>query len=289
MTTILDTHSMVLRRLLPGDEPTSLTVRRGQFHDVVIGSDRVVYLPRTEAAAARMPRRAAVLRVLAGLDLGFRTPEPLVAEPPFLVVGRVPGAPLAGPLVPQAVETVAAQYAALLAGLALAGAEEAVRAALPEAAEDRWRRFADDVREELFPLMSERGRRRAERELAALDALPRLTTAVVHGDLGPENVLWEKDADGLPRLSGVVDWDEVALGDPAEDLAAIGAGHGPALLERVLAPDGGPGPVERLLPPDDGLAARIAAIQGTFALQQALSAHRDGDPEELADGLAGYR
>jgi aminoglycoside phosphotransferase (APT) family kinase protein len=154
-----------------------------------------------------------------------------------------------------------------------------VRAALPEAAEDRWRRFADDVRRELFPLMSEPGRRRAERELAALASLPHRTGAVVHGDLGPENVLWE-NADGLPRLSGVVDWDEVVLGDPAEDLAAIGAGHGRELMERVLARGGWR---------DGGVAARIAAIQGTFALQQALAAGRDGDPEELAGGLAAYR
>ncbi|MGQ4336291.1 phosphotransferase, partial [Streptomyces hayashii] len=34
---------------------------------------------------------------------------------------------------------------------------------------------------------------------------------------------------------------------------------------------------------------RIAAIRGTFALQQALYAIRDGDEEELADGLADYR
>lgn len=86
--------------------------------------------------------------------------------------------------------------------------------------------------------------RRAGREPAALDALPHLTAAVVHGDLGGENVLWDTSG-GLPRLSGVVDWDE-------------------------------------------GVPARIAA-RGTFALQQALYALRDGDEEELADGLTGYR
>lgn len=87
--------------------------------------------------------------------------------------------------------------------------------------------------------------------------------------------------DGLPRLGGVVDWDEVTLGDPAEDLAAIGAGHGEELLARVLTRGG--------WSDDDALTSRIATIRATFALQQALAAHRDGDEEERADGLAGYR
>lgn len=177
------------------------------------------------------------------------------------------------------VDTVAAQYATLLSGLARAGTDERVRAVLPQAPEDRWRRFAEDVRAELFPLMSDSGRLRAERELAALDGLPHVTPAVVHGDLGAENVLWEW-THGLPRLSGVLDWDDVALSDPAEDLAAIGADYGRELLERVLALGGRP---------HHGLLIRIAAIRGTFALQQALYALRDGDEEEIADGLTDYR
>ncbi|MFI6207587.1 viomycin phosphotransferase [Streptomyces sp. NPDC051041] len=285
---IRTTHRALLSRLLPDDEPDDLTVRQGQFHIVVIGSDRVVCLPRTRAAAARLPGRAAALHALAGLDLGFRTPEPLfqhdahgTGEVPFLVLGRIPGEPLRTDALDDArvAGTVAAQYATLLSALTRAGADAAVRAALPRAPEGRWRRFAQDVRAELFRLMSDSGRLRAERELAALDSLPHLTRAVVHGDLGAENVLWEW-THGLPRLSGVLDWDDVAVGDPAEDLAAVGAGYGREFLERVLALGSWS---------DHGLRSRIAAIRGTFALQQALHAVRDGDEEELADGLAGYR
>ncbi|MEU9019725.1 viomycin phosphotransferase [Actinomadura sp. NPDC048394] len=282
------THRALLGRLLPADEPDDLAVRQGQFHIVVIGSDRVVCLPRTRAAAARLPQRAAALRALAGLDLGFRTPEPLLqggahgtGEAPFLVLSRIPGEPLQADALndAQVFDTVAAQYAMLLSGLARAGTDETVRAVLPQAPAGRWGLFAESVRAELFQLMSDSGRLRAGRELTALDGLPHLTRAVVHGDLGAENVLWEW-THGRPRLSGVLDWDDVALGDPAEDLAAIGAGYGPELLERVLALGGWS---------DRGLLTRIAAIRGTFALQQALYAIRDGDEAELADGLAGYR
>ncbi|MFE5159532.1 viomycin phosphotransferase [Streptomyces sp. NPDC056697] len=283
---IIETHRDLLSRLLPGDTADELAVYEGQFHHVVIGSDRVVCLARTEAAAERLPERAAVLRALAGIDLGFRTPQPLsegaqgTDEPPYLVLSRIPGAPLEEDTLgsPEVAETVARQYVTLLSGLAAAGHEKA-RAALPEAPAGEWQEFAAGVRTELFPLMSAGGRERAERELAALDALPHLTSAVVHGDLGGENVLWET-VDGVPRLSGVVDWDEVSIGDPAEDLAAIGASYGEELLGRVLALGGWA---------DNGTAERISAIRGTFALQQALYAQRDGDEEELADGLGGYR
>lgn len=287
-TGVRTTHRDLLRRLLPGDEPDDLVVRQGQFHIVVIGAEQVVCLPRTPAAAARLPERAAVLRALAALDLGFRTPEPLsqdgaagTGEAPFLVLSRVPGEPLEADALHDArvADTVAAQYAALLSSLARVGADEAVRAVIPQTPEGRWRLFAEGVRAELFQLMSADGRLRAERELAALDGLPHVTHAVVHGDLGAENVLWEW-TDGLPRLSGVLDWDDVALGDPAEDLAAIDASYGRELLARVLALGSSP---------NRGLPARIAAIRGTFALQQALYAVRDGDGEQLADGLAGYR
>jgi aminoglycoside phosphotransferase (APT) family kinase protein len=288
MVDVRETHGALLSRLLPDDRQDDLAVRQGQFHNVVLGSDRVVCLPRTQAAADRLPERATALHTLAGLDLGFRTPEPLMQsgthgaeEVPFLVLSRIPGEPLEVGAIDdaQVSSAVADQYAALLAGLARAGTDETVRAVLPRGPQDRWRRFAVGVRAELFPLMSDSGRRRAERELAALDGLPHPTRAVVHGDLGPENVLWEWTHD-LPRLAGVLDWDDVTLGDPAEDLAAIDAGHGRDLLEQVLALGSRA---------DSDLTTRIAAIRGTFALQQALYAIRDGDEEELADGLAHYR
>ncbi|PZG51559.1 phosphotransferase [Spongiactinospora gelatinilytica] len=280
---MVERHRALLGRLLPGDDLGGLDVREGQFHHVVIGTARVVCLPRTPAAAARLPARAAVLRALAGFGLGFRTPVPL---PPasdgtrYLVLDRIPGTPLPDgePGDPWTAAAMAEQYAAVLAGLARAGADPDVREALPHQEPDRWRRFADDVRAELYPLMSGQGRRRAERELTPLAGLPHLTAAVVHGDLGAANVLWEVPG-GVPRLAGIVDWDEAGLGDPAEDLAAIAASHGTGLLERIIALTGGPG---------DALRARADVIRGTFALQQALSAHRDGDAAELADGLARY-
>ncbi|GAQ56989.1 aminoglycoside phosphotransferase family protein [Streptomyces acidiscabies] len=260
----------VIDRAMSFSDADQIAVHEGQFHRVVIGPDRVVCHARTDAAARRLPARAAILRTVAGLDLGIRTPLPLAEGDGYLVLSRIPGEPLKG----DAGDEVARQYVDLLNALARAG--ERARGVVPVG---EWAGFVTGVRDELLPLMSATGRERAAQELAALETLPRITSALVHGDLGRENVLWET-ADGAPRLSGVVDWDEVCLGDPAEDLAAIGASHGEGLLGRVLAL-GGWG--------DPDLVRRISVIRGTFALQQALNAWRDGDEGELADGLRGYR
>lgn len=284
---IIGQNRVLLSGLLQEAELKNALVRQGQFYNVVVGMDRVVCLPRTKAAASRLPRRAAILCALAELDLGFRVPIPLQQSPldsdgslSYLVLSRIPGAPLDAERLdnPRMVEGVAAQYVELLKSMANAAVGQGVRLTVPMS-NGRWSLFAADVRAELFDLMSASGRLRAQHELGAVESLPHLSAGLVHGDLGPENVLWES-VNGLPILSGVVDWDEVEFGDPAEDLAAIGAGYGKPLLSCILAMGGWTG---------RDTTARIAAITGTFALQQALAACRDGDEEELADGLCVYR
>ncbi|MGI5336036.1 phosphotransferase family protein [Streptomyces sp. CA-181903] len=270
---------------LSAEDGVEPAVHEGQFHRVLVGARRVLCFPRTPAAAARLPARAATLRAVGRAGLPFAVPSPLSVEdgtrgPAHLVLTRVPGAPLEPSALarPEAADAAARQFAALLAALVRAGGEQGPRGELPEAPRDEWRRFASDVRAELFPLVSAAGRARAEREPAAAEALPYVSGAFVHGDLGGENVLWETE-DGLPVLRGVVDWDEAAIGDPAVDLAAVAASYGDAFLRRVVALGG---------PALRGPAGRVAAVRGTFALQQALSALRDGDAAELADGLREY-
>ncbi len=269
----------MLRRELAGEDPATFVTHEGQFHQVVVGARRVVCFARTDSAAARLPERVEVLRVVDGLGLGVAVPQPVsAAGSGYAVFTRVPGEPIDVERVgdPSVADAMAADLAPLLHALAAAGATSKA-SALPGAPAGRWSGFARDVRRALYPLMSEAGRARADAELAQVVGVSFAATSVVHGDLGGENLLWEWN-DGAPHLVGVVDWDGVARGDQAEDLAALAAGYGDGLLDRLL---------QRLEAPDD-VRGRIAAIRGTFALQQALSAAQDGDQEELDDGLAGY-
>jgi aminoglycoside phosphotransferase (APT) family kinase protein len=282
---VLDDYLRVIGHGGHGDS----SLHRGQFHDVVITPAAVYRFPRTESARAGLGRTVAVLSALAGVDLGFVVPEPLapvdVTAPLgrcHLVTTRVPGGPLPQLATDHPDHRVpAGELTRLLAALRGAGADPAVRRAVPvaEASPDRWHEFAAQVEAVLFPRMSRAGRQRAARELVSVTGLPHVTSALVHGDLGGGNLLW-RWAGERPVLAGVVDWDGAVIGDPAADVASLAVTWSwPTVIEALT-------PIE---PSPEPLLARARAIAGTFALQQALPAALDGDMFNLREGLAGYR
>jgi aminoglycoside phosphotransferase (APT) family kinase protein len=280
---VLDDYQQVVRH----GEPDGRSLHRGQFHDVVVTPTAVYRFPRTESARTGLSRTVAVLSALAGVDLGFAVPAPLApadATAPLglchLVTTRVPGDPLPRPVIGVADHRVlAGELTRLLRALRRAGADPAVRRDVPEASPDRWHEFAVQVRAVLFPRMSRAGRQRAERELTTVCALPPVTGALVHGDLGGRNLLWRWEC-GRPVLAGVVDWDGAAIGDQATDVASLAVTYGWPVAA---------GAVEHVDAQPDATLARARAIAGTFALQQALPAAVDGDDANLSEGLAGYR
>lgn len=103
--------------------------------------------------------------------------------------------------------------------------------------------------------------------------------ALVHNDLGGANLLWTTSA-GVPKLAGVVDWDESRIGDQASDLASIAVTTGWPLAERIETHRRGT---------TRPMLADAKIIAATFALQQALPAALNGDQASLDDGLRDYR
>ena len=131
----------------------------------------------------------------------------------------------------------------------------------------------------LYPLMSGPGRRRAGAELAAVTAVTSAGGALVHNDLGGANLLWTTSG-SVPKLAGVVDWDESRIGDQASDLASIAVTIGWPLAGRIdIRRRGAARP----------MLADAKIIAATFALQQALPAALNGDQASLDDGLRDYR
>ena len=76
----------------------------------------------------------------------------------------------------------------------------------------------------------------------------------MHGDLGAEHLLV---ADG--RLSGIVDWGDAAVFDPAVDFARLLRDFGQAFLDDTVAAYGGP--------PDEGFAERVLFVARCAALE----------------------
>jgi aminoglycoside phosphotransferase (APT) family kinase protein len=272
-------------------------LRHGQFHDVVLAGDVAYRFPRDEQSRRALPGRTALLRVLQNSGLPVAIPAPLTAAEPgqdtaaergqdealgrcHVALSRLPGQPLPREQAtsPRSEPIVIGELGRLLDALARLGADPAVRGAAPAADPDRWVRFAAEVARVLFPLMSDRGRQRAEAELARATAVDPGGTALVHGDLGGTNLLWTGGQDA-PRLAGVLDWDEAHIGGQAEDLASLAATFGWDLAGRL---DAGRHAGRRPTIAD----ARV--IAATFALQQALPAALSGDRAMLADGVAGY-
>jgi aminoglycoside phosphotransferase (APT) family kinase protein len=262
----------------------------GQFHDVVLAGDVAYRFPRDDLARRRLPERAALLTALAGSPLPVAIPEPLdtthLDRPVgscYLAVRRLHGEPAVAGLVSgeRAQSALAGQLARLLDGLARLGLDSAVRHAVPAVGPQWWPDWGRQVRRELFPLMSERGRQRAEGELAAVAAVAASGDALVHSDLGGANLLLTGSGDE-PVLTGVLDWDEACIGNQASDLASLAVTFGWALAARIDAARQAGATAAPMIGP-----ARL--IAATFALQQALPAALSGDQESLDDGLSGYR
>jgi aminoglycoside phosphotransferase (APT) family kinase protein len=76
------------------------------------------------------------------------------------------------------------------------------------------------ARGESFPLLAVHERAALDRTWSVFtddDALWRLAPCLVHGDLGLQHVLVDERGD----LSGVIDWSDVEVGDPAWDFAIV--------------------------------------------------------------------
>ncbi|GLF96863.1 phosphotransferase [Streptomyces yaizuensis] len=226
--------------------------------------------PRRPEVAARLRTETRLLPWLAPrLPLTVPVPEPVPGEPHAVRHLLVPGTPLDGPTAADG-----RRLGDFLRALHTADTATAVRHGVPDADAVRAERTAEtgDFRTRVLPLLPAALRGPAAELLDAVPPLPADT--LVHGDLGPEHLL----ADG-GHLTGVIDFGDAHIGDPAVDLA--------------WALHTAPGAFA------DGLAARYPLTPRLRA--RALLWHRlgpwyevthgldTGDEDTVASGLAGVR
>jgi aminoglycoside phosphotransferase (APT) family kinase protein len=237
--------------------------------------DRIVQLARTPYAAETLRRQAAALPRLAPL-VPAAVPRPdLVRDDPvamsYPMLGGAPCERANGPW-PE-------QLGRFLAGLHCIAPERVGLA--PETIaglRDRRRAELAWMRGHVAPLLSAAERARADAMIAALvddDASWRFAAALTHGDLGPEHVLVSPTGE----LAGVIDWEELGPGDPAEDFAwwldAV-----PAAGRRMLAAYG---------PVDDRFEQRARILFAVMPWDEVVHGVATGDPSLIASGIAGAR
>ena len=256
------------------------------FHVFVVEAgtvegDWVFRFPRNETAASALEHEFALLPTLAA-----RLP---VHIPRYEHRGEWNGHPFGGyryvdglPLEPGAltVPVIAQQLGAALHALH-AFPPELAKARLgisdPIAVwRDETRDFIADVRARALPLLptalQEPAASLFERVEAMLELPPALT--LVHRDLGLVHVLGESD-----HITGIIDWSDASIGDPAIDFAAIMASAPASAVELLLQ--------HYVAPVDDNFRDRARTWWQLAPAHDILHALDTADPPLLAEGIAG--
>lgn len=108
------------------------------------------------------------------------------------------------------------------------------------------------------------------------NAFSNIDLKLVHGDFGASNILWNEKT---MEISGIIDFGNCGIGDPAYDFAGICSSYGEDFFELCLG----------LYPNGSTISERVKFYQSTFALQEALHGIVHNDQEAFECGIRDYR
>jgi len=240
---VTDEMRALLSRRLPGYEVRSV-VALGEGSDnaayevdgelVVRKSKETDPVRRDEATR----REAELLAAVAGIST-LPVPEPVFADPEagILAYHKLPGLPLMDHPVSEPAR-LASTLGRFLGGLHRAPVRELEklvgRDSYPLAA---WLRDAERDYRGIAGQAPAAARRVIEDFLGHTPPEGPRAEAFCHNDLGAEHVLVDAEASAV---TGVIDWADAAITDPARDLALVYRDLGPGVFELVLAHYGEP-------------------------------------------------
>jgi aminoglycoside phosphotransferase (APT) family kinase protein len=242
-----------------------------------VDGEWIVQFPRSDYAADRLRSQMRVLPELAA-ELSAMVPAPVYTnmEIPAMAYHRLAGLPLdraPDGLWPERLgrflydlHLMPPEYVELRGRNA-----SAVRAELSEELAEH--------RTAVLPLLEpDEATRFGERFTAFIDREDcwRFSACLVHGDIGPEHVLVSDTGD----LVGVLDWEELDVGDPVSDFAWLLHAR-PDDGERVLGAYGGA--------PDQTFAERAAFRFFLMPFHEVMYGLQIDDPTFVASGIAGIR
>ncbi|WP_147375472.1 phosphotransferase family protein [Jiangella rhizosphaerae] len=232
-----------LARHLPGHADAPVVPLGAGLDNVAyeVGGDLVLRRSRDEDPGERLAaarREAALLTAVAAVS-SLPVPEPVFVDEPTALIAyrKLPGAPLhLNPVADPA--ALAADLAEFLSGLHTALDDgDSPLSALAEVDDtpgEEWLTDAKASYETAAAVIAPADRGRVEAFLAAPPPGPPRRLTFCHNDLGAEHLL----VDGA-SITGVIDWTDAAIADPAVDLSRLYRDLGPDVVERVVARYGG--------------------------------------------------
>lgn len=256
----------------------------GDFHVAYLVDDVwVVRFAKHDTATTSLRREACLLPKLAGrLPLAIPRPEVVQVDddPPFAAHRLVPGIELTRDrylaLPPDGRDRCAAQLAAFVD--ALHATDLAVADHCGIEVRDHRAHYAAvlrDARAQLWPRLdpSDRAFVEAQIEEYVSSSAVGEEPVLLHGDLSPEHVLYDPDT---RTVSGIIDFGDVFVGDPAWDLLYLYEDYGLDLLRRFLR--------HRSDPDRAALLRRVHRFWVLDLVEWTLRCAHD-DPAELDDAI----
>lgn len=137
----------------------------------------------------------------------------------------------------------------------------------------------NNFKEKLFPYMNDTSRvevAQSFEDFISKDELFHFKSVLIHGDFGSSNILWDSTR---KSITGIIDFGETEIGDPAYDFAGLLSSYGGPFVKRCL----------RLYPDGDKVLERMNFYKSTFALQEALHGITHNDLTAFENGMKGYR
>jgi aminoglycoside phosphotransferase (APT) family kinase protein len=278
----VDDVRAVVRARLPA-QPLATVARLGEGSDnVAFEVDGVLIVrfgkdPDPTARAALTRRDARVLTLAARLAV-VPVPAPVLVVPELgcLAYRTLPGVPLLGIRHAVAPGPVAAVLGGLLAALyAMPPAEAAEVVDMDDEPPMQWRDEAVGHYAAARTTVPEGFHPAVEAFLAAPPPEPTPERVLSHNDLGIEHVLVDP---ATHAVTGVIDWTDAALVDPAVDPGRVLRDLGPAALDPVLDRCGRADLRDRAV-----FYARCGALED---LAYGVETGRDAYAEKAVDSLA---
>lgn len=141
-----------------------------------------------------------------------------------------------------------------------------------------WESLFNRIQEKLFPFMKKESQKLINDNFNKFfNQNIRVNNTLIHGDFGPSNIIFDLDKQ---KISGIIDFNDVSIGDPASDIASlIGPfGYGESFVKSF----------ESIYPNIEQLLQRAKFYASTFALQEALFGIEFEDKKAFNAGIKQY-